>query len=106
MASPVDPMPAPDRRRLLPTGHGVSRRERDTLHGKARVSVQTTGTSHGRYVAESSPDPIGTWTSLPGTGKERKLSGFASGAKLWVHFAQVRDGLQSDWSAPVLVCFP
>ena len=76
------------------------------VHGKARVSVQTTGASPGRYVAESSPDPIGTWTSLPGTGKERKLSGYASGAKLWVHFAQVRFGLQSDWSAPVLVSFP
>jgi hypothetical protein len=75
------------------------------VHGKARVTVQTTG-ENGRFVAESSPDPIGTWTSLPGNGKQRKLSGFASGAKLWVHFAQVRYGLQSDWSAPVLVCFP
>jgi hypothetical protein len=63
------------------------------VHGKARVSVQTT---RGHFVAESSPDPIGIWTSLPGNGKERKLSGYASGARLWVHFAQVRYGLQSD----------
>ncbi len=76
------------------------------VHGKARVSVQTTGTTRGHYVAESSPDPIGTWTNLPGNGKQRKFSGYASGAKLWVHFAQVRFGLQSDWSAPTLLCFP
>ena len=75
------------------------------IHGKARVTVQTSGAS-GHFVAESSPDPIATWTSLPGNGKQRKLSGYASGAKLWVHFAQVRYGLQSDWSAPTLVCFP
>ena len=73
-------------------------------HGKARVSIP--GVTRGRFVAEVSTDPIGNWTSLPGTGKERKLSGYPSGTKLWVHFAQVRYGLQSDWSAPILVVIP
>jgi hypothetical protein len=76
-------------------------------HGKARVTVNETGTTKGRYVAESSPDPIGpaTWSPLPGNGKQRVLTG-ATGTKVWVRFAQVRYGLQSDWSAPVLVTLP
>ncbi len=78
------------------------------VQGKARVSVQETRTTRGRYVAQGSPDPIGaaTWSELPGTGKQRKLSGYPSGTKLWVRFAQVRYGLQSAWSTPVLVTFP
>ena len=75
------------------------------VHGKARVVIDGTGYL-GHFVAEVSNDPIGTWTSLPGTGKERKLSGYASGTKLWVHFAQIRWGLQSAWSVPVLVTIP
>jgi hypothetical protein len=58
------------------------------VHGKARVSVQETGTSRGSYAAEMSLDPTGVWSSLPGSGKERKLTGFASGTKIWVRFAQ------------------
>jgi hypothetical protein len=69
--------------------------------GRARVAVA--GRVRGRFVAEVSPDPISTWAALPGTGKERTVSGYASGAKLWVRFAQVRYGLQSDWSTPLLV---
>jgi len=72
-------------------------------HGKARVSVQ--GARREHYVAECATDPNGTWSSLPGNGKERKLSGYPSGTKLWVRFAQVRYGLQSDWSTPALVTF-
>ena len=55
-----------------------------------------------------STDPIGTgtWSPLPGTGKQRKLAGYASGTKLWVHFATVRYGMQSAWSVPVLVTIP
>ena len=53
-----------------------------------------------------SGNPIGVWTSLPGNGKQRKLSGYASGTQLWVQFAQVRYGLQSPWSTPVLVTIP
>ncbi len=48
----------------------------------------------------------GPWTALPGTGKSRKLLGYASGTKLWVRFAAVRRGLQSAWSTPVLVTIP
>jgi hypothetical protein len=75
------------------------------VHGKARVMVQGSGYL-GHFAAEMSLDPIGTWTSLPGTGKERRLSGFASGTKVWVHFATLKWGLQSAWSAPVLVIIP
>ena len=76
-------------------------------HGMARVSVQGNG-DRGRYVAEVSPDPAGdgTWSPLPGTGRERRLSGYASGTKLWVRFATVRYAMQSDWCTPVLVTIP
>jgi hypothetical protein len=75
------------------------------VHGRARVAVS--GAS-GNYVAESTPDPISptsVWSSLPGNGKQRTLTG-ATGTKVWVRFAQVRYGLQSDWSTPVLVTIP
>jgi hypothetical protein len=72
-------------------------------HGKARVSVP--GKTRGRFVAEAASDPNGPYSPLPGNGKERKLSGYAPGTKLWVHMAQVRYGLQSDWSTPVLITF-
>jgi hypothetical protein len=76
-------------------------------HGHAKASVDETGTTKGRYVAEQSSDPIGaaTWASLPGTGKSRTITG-ASGTKVWVRFARVRGQLQSDWSTPVLVTIP
>jgi hypothetical protein len=75
--------------------------------GRARASVVETGTTRGRYVAESSPDPIGaaTWSPMPGNGKSRLITG-PSGTKVWIRFAQVRYGLQSDWSVPVLVTLP
>jgi hypothetical protein len=75
------------------------------VHGKARVVVAGVG-NLGSFVAEVATDPITVWTSLPGTGKERKLSGYACGTKLWVHFAQVRWGLQGPWSTPVMVIIP
>jgi hypothetical protein len=75
------------------------------VHGKARVAVAGSG-DLGHFIAEVSGDPIGTWASLPGNGKERKLSGYPSGTKLWVHFAQIRWGLQGPWSVPVLVTIP
>jgi hypothetical protein len=76
-------------------------------HGKARAFVEGKGYL-GTFLAQVSTDPIGptTWTSLPGTGKSRNLSGYASGTKLWVQFAQVRWGLQGPWSTPVLVTIP
>ncbi len=75
--------------------------------GRCKASVHETGQTHGRYVAEWSPDPVGadTWASLPGTGKSRTLVG-ASGAKVWVRFARVRAQLQSAWSTPVLATIP
>jgi hypothetical protein len=71
------------------------------------VSVQGKGPL-GNFVAQVSTDPIGpaTWQPLPGNGKQRTLSGYATGTKLWVQFAQVRWGLQGPWSVPVLVTIP
>jgi hypothetical protein len=76
-------------------------------HGKSRVAVQGKGYL-GHFAAQVSTDPIGatTWTSLPGTGKERQLAGYASGTKLWVQFAAVRWGLQSAWCTPVMIIIP
>jgi hypothetical protein len=76
------------------------------VHGRARVTVS--GVKTGNFVAESTPDPLvatSVWSSLPGNGRQRTLTG-ATGSKLWVRFAQVRYGLQSDWSTPVLVTLP
>jgi len=75
------------------------------VRGKAAVAVPGKG-YQGSFAAEMSTDPIGVWTALPGHGKERKFSGYASGAKIWVHMATERWGLLSAWSAPVLVTFP
>jgi hypothetical protein len=76
-------------------------------HGKARVAVAGKG-YQGTFAAQVSTDPIGpaTWLPLPGTGKERKLSGYPSGTKLWVQFATIRFGMQSAWSTPALVTIP
>ncbi len=45
-------------------------------HGKSRVTVQGKGYL-GHFAAQATPDPVGSgpWATLPGTGKERKLSG-------------------------------
>jgi hypothetical protein len=74
-------------------------------HGYLTVSVHELGGVRGRYYAEWSPDPIGTWSTLTGTGKSRKVTG-ASGARIWVRFARVRGQVQSEWSTPVLVVIP
>jgi hypothetical protein len=73
--------------------------------GFADISVQELAGVHGRYYAESSPDPIGTWTRLPGTGKSRRVTG-VSGTKIWVRFARVRGQIESAWSEPQLVVIP
>ncbi len=77
------------------------------VHGKARVAVEGKGYL-GQFAAQVSTDPIGpaTWASLPGSGKQRKLSGYATGTRLWVQFAAIRLGVQSAWSVPVLVIIP
>jgi hypothetical protein len=76
-------------------------------HGKARVTVAPGGTCR-RFAAEVSADPTGAgpWSPLPGTGRQRELTGYATGTKLWVRFAAVRYGMQSDWCTPVLVTIP
>jgi hypothetical protein len=76
-------------------------------HGKARVSVQGKG-YQGHFAAEMSLAAVtpASWSALPGTGKERRLTGYASGTQIWVRFAAVRFGMQSDWSVPVLVTIP
>jgi hypothetical protein len=72
-------------------------------HGKASVSVPAT--NRGRFAAEVSGDPIGTWSVLAGTGRRRKLAA-PTGTRLWVRFATIRYGMQSDWCTPVLVTMP
>ena len=84
-------------RRLVKTGKG--RGEGDGV-GQAAKGYQ------GSFAAQVSPDPIGTWAVLPGSGKSRKLAGYATGTKLWVQFAAVRHGVQSGWCTPVLVTIP
>jgi hypothetical protein len=76
-------------------------------HGKARVSVAGKG-YQGSFVAEVSPNPVTptSFTSLPGNGKQRALTGYATGTQLWVRFARVVYGMQSDWCTPVLVTIP
>ncbi len=94
----ASPLPSPPAALLVIPGK---------VHGKARVVVQGKGYL-GHFAAQASPDPIGsaTWASLPGTGKERKLSGYPSGTRLWVQFAALVRGVQSAWCAPVLVIIP
>lgn len=76
--------------------------------GAARVAVGQPGVLHGTTVAEVSPDPITatSWMLMPGAGKQRKLSGYASGTRLWVRFAAVKYGQQSAWSTPVMLTIP
>jgi hypothetical protein len=76
------------------------------VHGKLRVAAQNG--SRKRFAAEVSPHPVGpsTWSALPGTGSQRELTGYPSGTQLWVRFAAVRYGMQSDWCTPALVTIP
>jgi hypothetical protein len=73
--------------------------------GRATAKAHETGGTRHKYVAESSGDPIGTWTLLVGSGKARKLVG-KPGDKVWVRFALQYRGQQGDWSTPVLVVLP
>jgi hypothetical protein len=76
-----------------------------TARGYVTASVHETGNVKGRYLAEWTTEPMGTWQALTGMGKSRKVTG-QSGAKIWVRFARVRGALQSDWCTPVLVTIP
>ncbi len=103
--TPLTPAP---KTRTLPAAPAVVLVRPEKVHGRARAAVQETGSIRGSYVAESTPDPISptsAWSPLPGNGKQRTIVG-ATGSKVWVRFAQVRYGLQSDWSTPVLVTLP
>ncbi len=71
--------------------------------GKATVFAQETG-GRRAYIAESSPNPVTTWSTLVGDGKTRKLTG-APGTSLWVRFALRQGQSSSDWSTAVLVTF-
>jgi hypothetical protein len=96
---PVVPMGAP----AAPAAFVVTKPKHQK--GYAIISVQEPAGTQGRYYAEYSPDPMGTWTRLPGTGKSRRLTG-ASGTKVWVRFARVRSQQESEWSEPQLVVIP
>ena len=73
--------------------------------GFVDISVTEPAGIHGRYYAEWSPDPVGTWARLVGTGKSRRVTG-APGTKVWVRFARVRGLIESEWSEPQLVMVP
>jgi hypothetical protein len=73
--------------------------------GRATVKAHEMGATRHRYMAESSGDPIGTWSVLVGAGKARKLVG-KPGDKVWVRFAVQYRGQQGEWSTPVLVVLP
>jgi hypothetical protein len=75
--------------------------------GYATASVHETGKTRGEFDAQYSPDPYGptTWLELVGHGKSRRVTG-ASGTKVWVRFAQVKRGVRSAWSTPVLITIP
>ncbi len=77
--------------------------------GKASATVRELGKTRRSYAARSTASlPVAatsTFDSLPGKGKQRKLTG-QPGTTVWVQFALVHGGQQSDWSAPVPVTFP
>jgi hypothetical protein len=75
--------------------------------GYAVASVHETGRTRGAYDAQYSPDPYGpsSWLDLVGHGKSRRVTG-ASGTKVWIRFAQVKRGVRSEWSTPVLITIP
>ena len=77
--------------------------------GRARATVRELGNTRRSYAARSTASfPItatSTFDSLPGKGKQRKLTG-QPGTTVWVQFALLHGGQQSDWSAPVPVAFP
>jgi hypothetical protein len=98
-AQPVTPTVGPE----VPASFVVSMPK--YKKGYADISVSEPAGVHGRYYAEWSPDPIGTWARLAGTGKSRRVTG-VSGTKVWVRFARVRGALESDWSAPQLIVIP
>jgi hypothetical protein len=93
--------------KVVPDAPGALDVKYGKAHGKADVAVEGKGRL-GSFAAQGALDPPGPanpWFGLPGTGKQRKLA-YPTGTRLWVQFAQVRYGLQSAWSAPVLVILP
>ena len=100
---PAPPRPSRNAPPTVPAS--IDTRTPKTGHGKIGVSVHETGATRHQYVAQQSVDGT-TWTGLgAGHGKSRVVTG-APGAKVWVRFAMVRGGLQSDWCTPVLVTIP
>ena len=77
------------------------------VRGQFTASAREVGNTRWQYAAEWSSDPVGdgTWTTLPGSAKSRKVTG-PSGSKVWVRFARLSGQAQSDWSTPVLVTIP
>ena len=77
--------------------------------GSFKATAHETGTRKryaARYTLGDPANPEATWIDLPGTGKSRKLSGFAKSTALWLQFATIRGDQQSPWSTPVRVSVP
>jgi hypothetical protein len=99
--------PLPPRQRGVPPAvpELIENRPPKRGHGKTTVAVHETGPTQHEYTAQQSLDGI-TWVQLGvGHGKTRVVTG-PSGTKVWVRFAMVRSGLQSEWSTPLLVTIP
>ena len=77
--------------------------------GKSRATVHELGITRRKYAARTTTSypitPNSTFDVVPGNGKQRKLSG-QPGSTVWIQFALVHGGQQSDWSAAVPVTFP
>ena len=77
--------------------------------GKARATVHELGITRRRYAARTTTSypitPNSVFDVVPGNGKQRKLSG-QPGSTVWIQFALVHGGQQSDWSAAVPMAFP
>ena len=79
----------------------------------SRTRGRFTVTAHdlkGRehFAAQICADPIAasTWVDLPGNGKRRKLTGYPSGAVVWVRIAALRGQDRGAWGTPVSVVVP
>ena len=78
------------------------------VHGAARVVVAGKGYL-GSFAAQMTLAPVtatSAWTDLPGHGKQRTFTGYATGTQMAVRFAAVRFGMQSDWCVPVILTIP
>ncbi len=75
-------------------------------HNRAKVIAQATSRTQ-RFNAQFCLDLTqNVWTDLPGDGRSHWLTGYKSGALVWVRYRTVRGHQFSDWGAPTVVTIP